>query len=35
MKEKRNCGMNNYPVYPGPVMVPPMGLHRWNKLKYV
>lgn len=25
MKEKRNCGMNNYPVYPGPVMVPPMG----------
>ena len=26
MKDKRNCNNNmNYPVYPGPMMVPPMG----------
>ena len=26
MKDKRNCGNNmNYPVYGGPMMIPPMG----------
>lgn len=25
MKDKRNCNMSSYPVYPGPMMVPPMG----------
>ena len=27
MKDKRNCNSNmNYPVYGGPMMVPPMGM---------
>ena len=25
MKDKRNCNMNNYPVYSQPMMVPPFG----------
>lgn len=25
MKDKRNCGSNNYPIYQPPMMVPPVG----------
>jgi len=31
MKDKRNCNNNmNYPVYPQPMMVPPMGMPNYQ-----
>ena len=33
MKDKRNCNNNmNYPVYGGPMMVPPMGYPNYQNM---
>lgn len=35
MKDKRNCNNNmNYPVYPQPMMMPPMGYPNYQPYNY-